>query len=480
MGALIVLVPLLGAGLAAVLPLRRLGVLSVLSGLIVLLAGVWSAASVEHGRVLYGAHGLVRLDALSAVMVLLIGALASLAGAATARTVALDASEPEARRRGRLYVVLVQLFLAAMLGAVLAANLGVLWVMIEATTIATTFLVGHQRSAGAVEAAWKYVVLCGVGIALAFLGLVLIYFASAHTPAGAHAASLDWSSLRALAPHLDPRVTRLGVALVVLGFGTKVGLAPLHAWLPDAHSQAPAPVSALMSGVLLSVALYAILRVRVIADLALGVGFVRALLVVLGLSSLAVAAALLIAQRDLKRLLAYSSVEHMGLAALGVAAGTPLGLAAVLLHVLGHGLAKSALFLGAGQLHHDEGTTRLDELGGVLRRRPGLGGAMTAGFAALLGLPPFSLFVSELAMARAEVAAGLTWALGLALVLISVAFVAIARHARGLLFGGDGPSQPTPPGVLAPLVIALVGSLGLGVLAWPLSTLLHAASGVLA
>ena len=182
----------------------------------------------------------------------------------------------------------------------------------------------HHRS---LEATWKYLLICSVGIALAFLGTVLVYLAALH--AGGHSArALDWTWLMAHARHLDPSVMRLAFALIILGYGTKVGLAPMHSWLPDAHSQAPAPISALMSGVLLTVAFYAILRFKSICDLAVGPGFARTLLVIVALLSLAVAASLLLTQRDYKRMLAYHSVEHMGLIALGAAAGSPLAIAA--------------------------------------------------------------------------------------------------------------------------------------------------------
>ena len=185
------------------------------------------------------------------------------------------------RRHASLYSVLVQAFVATMLLAVLAANLGVLWVAVEATTVVTTFLVGHRRTRSSLEASWKYIVICSVGIAMAFLGTVLVYLAALHASGhGPH--SLDWTSLVAQSHRLDPGVMRLGFALVVLGYGTKVGLVPMHSWLPDAHSQAPAPVSALMSGVLLTVAFYAILRFKVIADGALGPAFPRTLLVIVG------------------------------------------------------------------------------------------------------------------------------------------------------------------------------------------------------
>ena len=254
--------------------------------------------------------------------------------------------------------MLVQVFLSAMALAVLAASLGVLWVAVEATTIVTAFLVGQRRTRAAVEAAWKYVVICSAGIALALLGTFLLNYAAERAGTG-----LDWAGLTANAAGLDPGVTRIAVVLLILGFGTKAGLAPLHAWLPDAHSQAPAPVSALMSGVLLSVAFYAILRVKVIADVALGTGFAR---IAAGCDRARLPAGgrdrCLIAQRDYKRMLAYSSIEHMGLLALGAAIGGPLATAAVLLHILGHGLAKSTLFLGAGQ--HPAGDGHQPDRGG--------------------------------------------------------------------------------------------------------------------
>ena len=274
-----------------------------------------------------------------------------------------------------------------------------------------------------------------VGVALAFLGTVLVYFASRHAGGG---TALNWSTLVGTAPRLDPGVLRLAIGLLVLGYGTKVGLAPMHTWLPDAHSQAPAPVSALMSGVLLSVAFYALLRYKVIADAALGAGYMRGLLVTAALLSLAVAASLLLAQRDYKRLLAYSSIEHMGLIALGTAIGTPLAIAATLLHILGHGLGKAVLFCSSGEILFTDGTTRIAGVRGLLARRPLLGGVFGIGLVALLGLPPFSLFASELAIARAGVADGLGWAVAIALVFVFVIFAAVAGHALQMLFGRGG------------------------------------------
>jgi hydrogenase-4 component F len=445
--------------------------------------GIWTAVRVVRTGPLTGAGGVLRADALSAFMVVVIGGISLLASWMGIRTVALElAAGRSTRGQNTTYGVLVQAFVAAMLLAVLAANVGVLWVAVEATTIVTTFLVGHRRTRGALEASWKYIVICSVGIALAFLGTVFVYLAALH--AGGHSAdALDWTSLMTNARHLDPSIMRLAFALLVLGYGTKVGLAPMHSWLPDAHSQAPAPISALMSGVLLAVAFYAILRFKAVVDLAVGPEFSRVLLVTMALLSLAIAASLLLTQRDYKRMLAYSSLEHMGLIALGAAAGIPLAIAAVLLHILGHGLTKSVLFLTSGEIMAAEGTSQIDGVRTLLARRPALGGMFGVGLVALLGLPPFSLFSSELLMARAEFQVGLGWAAIAAVGAMAVIFVAVAGHARRMLLGPSGTTTvqaPPPRWVAMPLVGGLVVCGLIGVFVWPLSGLLQAAAHVVA
>ena len=382
----ILAVPLAAGTVAAVLPWRRwVGWVTAAANGAVLVLGVALAADATRGHPAVAGGGVLRADALSAFMVVVIGAIAVLASSQSVRYLSAETGRGgRAARHAALYTALVQAFVTCMLVAVLAANLGVMWVAVEATTIATTFLVGHRRTDGALEASWKYVVLCSVGIALAFLGTVLFYFAALHA-SGHPAGSLDWTSLMAASHRLDPGVVRLAMGLIVLGYGTKTGLAPMHSWLPDAHSQAPAPVSALMSGVLLTVAFYALLRFKAIADGVLGPGYPRALLVVAGLASLAVAASLLITQRDYKRMLAYHSIEHMGLIALGAAAGSSLAIAAVLLHILGHGLAKGVLFLASGEILLAEGTSEIAGVPALLSRRPVLGGIFGFGLVALLG-----------------------------------------------------------------------------------------------
>ena len=238
-----------------------------------------------------------------------------------------------------------------------------------------------------------------------------------------------------------------------------------------------------MSGVLLTVAFYALLRFKAIADGALGPGYPRALLVVAGLASLGVAASLLLTQKDYKRMLAYHSIEHMGLIALGAAAGSSLAIAAVLLHILGHGLAKGVLFLASGEILLAEGTSEIEKIPALLSRRPVLGGIFGFGLVALLGLPPFSLFVSELNMVRAEFTAGLGWAAAIALVCMAVIFAAVMAHGRHLLLGEAAPRgqrEAAPRIVAVPLITGLLACAFLGVSAWPLEPLLHAAARVVA
>ncbi|GAA1722589.1 proton-conducting transporter membrane subunit [Kribbella yunnanensis] len=467
--------PLAAAGAAVLMGWRRsIAVGAIAAATAVLAAGAGTTAWTAGGGVVAAGNWL-RIDALSGLMLIVIGAVGVIAtwsglGYIDDELKAGHTDAPGARRYG----VLVPLFIAAMVLAVLANNLGLLWAAVEATTIVTAFLVGHRRTRQSLEATWKYVVICSVGIALAYLGTVLVNYAAQQ----AGIESLDWSELALHAGELDRGVMRLAFALLVLGFGAKAGLVPLHSWLPDAHSQAPAPVSALMSGVLLPVAIYALARYRVIAVESVGQGFVRGLMITVALASLALAAGLLVSQRDYKRLLAYSSIEHMALAAIGVAIGTPLAIAAVVLHIVGHGLGKAVLFCGAGEILAREGSTRIDEVRGLFVRAPMLAGVFAAGLVALLGLPPFSLFVSEIGLLRAGFAAGLSWVMAAVLVLLLVVFVAISAKAAGMLFGAS--TEPPAPALrtstATPLLAGLVIVGVLGLVDWPLGSLLHTAS----
>lgn len=483
-----ILAPLLAAVVTAVLGWRRgAAVVTVGAALSVLVVGVVLVGLVGTGGgsgaagsgARYAVGHLLRADALSVTMLIVIGTVGSLATWASIGYIDAELAhghtDPQA---ARLYGVLLPLFLAAMALAVLATSIGVMWVAIEATTVATAFLVAHRRTRAALEATWKYVIICSVGIALALLGTVLLHFASLH--AGASTGNtLDIDVLLAHASRLDPAVTRLAAGLLLLGYGAKAGLVPFHTWLADAHSQAPAPVSALMSGVLLSVAMSALLRVKSVVDLALGTGFLRVGLLTVGLLTLGVAAALLFVQTDVKRMLAYSSMENMGLIAVAAAGGTKLAIAALLLHVLAHGIGKTLVFLAAGQVQAAHGSTAIAGITGVLGRSRLVGGAFLVGLAVLLGLPPFAMFASELSISRALAGAHLAWVLGVALVLVAIAFAALVRNGSRMLLGPAAPDSPAisvPWTVGAALVTGIALSLALGLTAGPLADLFQTAA----
>src|SRR5437870_2670684 len=312
LGALLA-TPLVGALLLWRAVGRVATALHALTATLTLAGALAVSVTVNRGDPLVALDGFLRADALSAWMIALIGIVGALAASEAPRYVAPAAP-------GRFYL-LFHLFIFTMLLAVSTDDVGLMWVAVEGTTLASVFLVNFERTRASLEASYKYLLICSVGIAIAFLGTVLVYFAEAvrqHGLAEHAPQALRWTALLALAPALSPRVLQLAFVFLVVGYGTKAGLAPMHTWLPDAHSEAPAPVSALMSGVLLSVGVYAIVRFKPIVDAAAGPAFARRILIALGLLSLAVAAAFLWNPGNYKRMLAYSSVEHIGLVGLGL------------------------------------------------------------------------------------------------------------------------------------------------------------------
>ncbi len=418
------LAPILLAGAAGVRPGTRVASAAApLAALAALVCGLVLLRADREATAL----GVLRADALTALMLVIVG------------VVALTALGVSVRSRHRWYPVLVCLFLGAMCLAVLADNLGVTWVAIEATTITTALLVGQHHGTLPLEAAWKYVVLGSVGVAIAFLGVVILYA----TANAAGIPTLSWVELTRHASSLGEAGARFALVLATLGFATKAGLAPMHAWLPDAHSQAPAPVSGLMSGVLLSVALYVILRLRTLSDAVLGQQTMRTLLLTLGLASLAVAAVLMVTQRDYKRLLAYSSIEHMGIMAVAAGIGGSLATAALLAHMLGHGIAKAAMFVQAGRILRATGTSRVGGVSALLARDSSLGRPWLSGMAALAGFPPFPLFFTEVAILLAGWQAGLGAAMTAVVVLLFVAFTGLTRHSLAMTLGAPA-TVPTP------------------------------------
>ncbi|MFZ0603411.1 MAG: proton-conducting transporter membrane subunit, partial [Roseiarcus sp.] len=327
----------------------------------------------------------------------------------------------------RFYAMFAGFALSTLIGPMMN-NAGLYWIAIELTTLISTFLVAFEREAESIEAAWKYIIVVSAGISLALLGTVLFYWSGTFVLGPTY--DMTWRALQEVAPRLNPAVVSLSFLLVLIGYGTKVGLAPMHTWLPDAHSEGPAPVSALLSGALLNTAMVGIVRYLAVADAAGISTLARGTLLALGAFSVFVAALFIVRQTGVKRLMAYSSVEHMGVIALGFGFGGPLGVAGALYHMLNHSLNKSAMFFGAGVVMRTYETKRIRSIRHLLKQLPTFGILWLAGAVAITGAPPFALFLSELTIIRAGLSASKYFLIGLVAVLLVIIFVGFLNHFR--------------------------------------------------
>jgi hydrogenase-4 component F len=357
-----------------------------------------------------------------------------------------------------------------------------MWIAIEATTIFSAFLIQLKLSKASVEASWKYILISSIGIALAFTGTVLAYFDFVALSGRAENA-LNWTVLLATAPALHPEVMQLAFVFLLIGYGTKAGIAPMHTWKPDAYGEAPAPLTALMSSALFAVAMYAIVRWKVVTDITLGDDYTDNLLIALGLLSLVVAAFSIVLATNYKRMLAYSSIEHSGLICLGLALG-PLGAFAALLHLVNHTAAKSLMFLLVDNVERKFPSPLITNTHGLLRALPWTGALFASGLMILIGLPPGGIFVSEYALFRAGFALDHPWLMGATLVLLAIVFVSFVGHLNHMLFGA--PPADVIAGehsrwriALLVLNVALLVVLGLTLPA-PLSTLLNRSVAIIA
>lgn len=430
----------------------------------VIRAGVllWAAAALVFVREvraegsLSAGWGWIHLDALSAYHLLVMTAVFTLS---SLYLPAYFRGEPEGRRTDpagmRRFGALWFGALAAMTLVLLSDNIGILWVGIEATTLVTAFLICTHRTPESMEAMWKYLIICSVGVAFAFMGTLFAGAAASglHCPAS---QALLWTCLNENAARLDPVLMKVAFLFLLVGYGTKAGIAPMHSWLPDAHSQAPAPVSALFSGFMLNAALYAVMRYMPLVEAATGnAGWSHRLLLFFGLASLLTAAAFIASQRDLKRLLAYCSIEHIGIIAIGLGLGG-LGTFAALLHTLNHSLAKSLAFFAAGRLGQMHGTHDMHRLAGSLKTAPVWGGALLVSLLALVGAAPFAVFMSELLLLFAAAGQGAHWTLGLFLAGAAAVFVGILRNVIPLAWGDPaGDPRPERAGMTEKLLVAV-------------------------
>jgi len=363
-------------------------------------------------------------------------------------------------RRLRLYHSMYQTFSFTMLLALTTNNMGILWVAMEAATLTTVLLVSVYRTAASLEAAWKYFILCGVGIAQALFGTVLLYMA-AEKVLGAEGGALLWTHLDGVKGQLDPNIMTLAFAFLFIGYGTKVGLVPLHNWLPDAHAEGPTPVSAVLSGLLLNVALYAVLRCKVLTDGALHSHLAGNLMMGFGLLSVVASVFLLIRQKDVKRMFAYSSIEHMGLMTFAFGMGGPIANFAGLLHMTVHSLVKSAIFFAVGHAAQKAGTQLMDEIRGLIKVSPTVAWGLMLGSLAILGMPPFGVFASEFLIITTAMREQ-PWATPFLLVALGVAFATIFSRVQPMVFGETSVKPLPHPPALIPVFVHLGLGLMLG------------------
>jgi hydrogenase-4 component F len=341
----------------------------------------------------------------------------------------------------RFYHAMYQVLMFAMNLALVTNNIGLMWVAVELATLTTVVMVGMYRTPEALEAAWKYFILGSVGIALALFGTILIYMAALPVT-GEGLDGMTWTVLIEKAAAFDASMLNLAFVFLLLGYGTKVGLAPLHAWLPDAHAEGPTPISAVLSGLLLNVALYAVLRFKLLLAANAEAAAPGPLMMTMGLTSLVFAAFMLYRRRDIKRMFAYSSIEHMGIIAFAFGMGGPLANFAALLHMTMHSLTKSAIFFTVGHIAQVKGTQRIADIGGLTETHPWLGWGLVIGVAAIAGLPPFGIFMSEFLIVTSTFAREPLLAVPLVGGLL-VAFGALFLRLNGLAFGE--PRGPTAP-----------------------------------
>ncbi|KKQ80704.1 MAG: Hydrogenase, membrane subunit 1-like protein (EchA-like) [Parcubacteria group bacterium GW2011_GWC2_38_7] len=381
----------------------------------------------------YSPYAFFSVDAMGALLLLLISCVGFAAVAYSIPYLRKEtANNIIGLTRVKQYFCLLNLFLMAMFLAVSSSSPIFSWIAIEATTLSTAFLISFYNKSSSMEAAWKYLIINSIGLLLGFFG-TLLYFTPVDSAVGG--GFVNWQTLAVNAVHMDPLLAKIAFIFIFIGYGTKVGLAPMHTWLPDAHSKAPAPISALLSGVLLNVALIIVLRFKIITDAVIGQSFSQTLLIVFGLLSVVIAALIIISQKSYKRLLAYSSIENMGIIALGFGFGG-LGVIAAILHTIYHSLVKSALFLLSGNFLLKYHSAKIANVKGALKALPKTSILFLIGFLTITGAPPLGMFFSKLLTFSAGIGAHPVVTV-ISIIFTSIVFIGFLMHVSAMVFGKD-------------------------------------------
>ncbi len=482
--SLLLAIPLLFAGVIWFLrSAKQIYALNLISSVLILILSLSLAGSVIEKEHLSFFDNMLYIDALNAFIILIIGIINFATAAYSIGYLQKEFKDQVIGfNRVRKFYFQINVFIFTMLLATSANNLGVLWVAIEGTTLATAFLINFYNTRSSIEAAWKYIIICSTGISLALFGTILFYFSSV-TFTGETASALNWTALLAIAPHLNTNLLHIAFIFIIVGYGTKAGLAPMHTWLPDAYSKAPAPVSALLSGVLSSVAMYGIIRFKILVDANTGsASFTSNLLIIFGFLSLMVAAAFILVQKNYKRLLAYSSIEHMGIIALGFGFGGPIGIFGALFHILNHAFVKAMMFFSIGNILGKFHSAKIADVHGVVKLMPVTGILTIIGALTITGTPPFNIFLSEFMILSLGIQTNLIAGIILLLLLIII-FAGFISNINKILF--SAPDEGAKPEEGSKLGLATISAMAFFVvllgfyLPGPLQTLLSAATKII-
>jgi len=412
--------------------------------------------------------GLLRADALSALVIILIVFVSLVCGIYSVGYFRADA------RAGRIddaqlrrYYVLTPLFVAVMMLVPLADNLGVMWVATEGTTLASVLLVTFYNQKTSLEAGWKYIIIGSVGISLALFGTIFTYYSSVNVLGAETQHGMNWSVLAGIAEQFDPKAMRLAFILVLLGYGTKAGLAPMHTWKPDAYAEAPVPTATLLGAAFVNCAVYGIARFYVLAQKCLGHEFPGKLLVGFGVASILVASPFILTQRNFRRILAYSSIDHAGIMVAALGFGGKLGALGAALHMLFHGVTKPLMFFCAGNVQQHYATAYFWRVRGVMRTLPWTGGLFLLATLAVTGTPPFSIFQSEFTALSAALAADQSWAAFLFIAGVVTIFAGFLVHMARMVLGTPRHDNPPPaaecPWKMGAMAVVAVAVVALGV-----------------
>ena len=413
---------------------KTLGIINAFGYLIILaVCALFFKDFSDKGSLAINLWGWVYIDSLSVFFLLITAVVSFAASVYSVGYIRLEVEDAKISvGKAVAYFRLFNLFCLAMLTVPLFNNLALVWIAIEMTTLISAFLVGFHNIKESIEAAWKYIIICSVGITFALLGIIFFYYTSSKD---AQVRSLEWASMLSGSGMFNPKIVKLALIFIIVGYGTKAGLAPMHNWLPDAHSQALSPISGLLSGVLLKISMYAILRFVILANLSVGYAYSARLFIFFGLVSIAVAGIFILVQKDLKRLLAYSSVENIGLVSLGLGLGPFGGIFAALLQAFNHAVTKALMFFCAGNAVRTYRSNNMNEMRGMIKAMPFTGIAMFLGLFALVGMPPFSIFISKILILIAVFQGKYYFIGALTFIFIALAFTGLLYHVSRVILG---------------------------------------------